>query len=131
MDRLFLDANILFSAAYRADAGLRRLWRLPAAKLITSTYAALEARRNLNKGQCGDLDTLLIEVEVIDLVPPAHFMKALPDLPEKDRPILFAAVSAKATHLITGDITHFGVFFGKKLKGVLIVSPADYLTKRR
>ena len=26
MDKLFLDANILFSAAYRANAGLLRLW---------------------------------------------------------------------------------------------------------
>jgi len=131
MDRLFLDANILFSAAYRSDAGLRRLWRLPAAKLITSTYASLEARRNLNNSQCDELDVLLREVEVIDLVPPAYFMETLPDLAEKDRPILFAAVGAKASHLITGDITHFGPFFGKKFKGVLIVSPADYLTQRR
>lgn len=26
MDKLFLDANILFSAAYRSNAGLLRLW---------------------------------------------------------------------------------------------------------
>ncbi len=29
MRRVFLDANILFSAAYREKAGLLRLWRLP------------------------------------------------------------------------------------------------------
>ena len=28
MDRLFLDANVLFSAAYRADAGVARLWKV-------------------------------------------------------------------------------------------------------
>jgi uncharacterized protein len=28
VDRVFLDANVLFSAAYRKDAGLQRLWRL-------------------------------------------------------------------------------------------------------
>jgi len=128
MDRLFLDASILFSAAYRPDAGLRRLWRLPGATLITSTYASLEAHRNLNDKQSADLDILLRDVEVKDLIPTAHLIEELPD---KDRPILIAAVGAKATHLITGDITHFGALFGRKLKGVLILSPADYLSKRR
>jgi hypothetical protein len=33
MHRLFLDANILFSAAYRPDAGLIKLWKLPDATL--------------------------------------------------------------------------------------------------
>jgi hypothetical protein len=28
MDRWFLDANVLFSAAYRSEAGLLRLWQL-------------------------------------------------------------------------------------------------------
>jgi len=40
--------NVLFSVPYRPDAGLRRLWRLPRARLITSAYAAEEARRNLS-----------------------------------------------------------------------------------
>lgn len=48
MDRLFLDANILFSAAYRPDAGLRRLWEVPNVELVTSAYAGEEARRNLD-----------------------------------------------------------------------------------
>ena len=42
-----MDANILFSAAYRSDAGLKRLWKLPGARLITSAYAVEEARRNM------------------------------------------------------------------------------------
>jgi len=28
MDRLFLDAHVLFSAAYRPNAGLLKLWKL-------------------------------------------------------------------------------------------------------
>jgi hypothetical protein len=43
MDRVFLDANVLFSAAYREGAGLLKLWKLGRAELITSEYAADEA----------------------------------------------------------------------------------------
>ena len=52
MDRIFLDANVLFSAAYRPDAGLARLarlWRLEGVELITSAYAAEEAKLNLTE----------------------------------------------------------------------------------
>lgn len=48
-------------------------------------------------------------------------------LPEKDVPILLAAVSAEATHLITGDFTYFGPLYGEKIGGVLILPPARYL----
>ena len=48
MDRLFLDANVLFSAAYREDAGLALFWNLPKVVLLSSTYAVEEARVNLD-----------------------------------------------------------------------------------
>ncbi|MFA7236446.1 MAG: hypothetical protein WC058_06250 [Phycisphaeraceae bacterium] len=47
MDRLFLDANVLFSAAYRGKAGLLRLWFLRKVAMISSWYAVAEARANL------------------------------------------------------------------------------------
>ena len=47
MDRVFLDADALFSAAYRTDSDLGRLWELDI-ELITSEYAIEEARRNLD-----------------------------------------------------------------------------------
>ena len=52
------------------------------------------------------------------------------DVPAKDRPILQAAIAAKATHLITGDVTHFGEYFGRQIGGVLILAPGDYLRDR-
>jgi hypothetical protein len=48
MDRLFLDANVLFSAAYRPGAGLLRLWKLRSVVLCSSRYALEEARANLS-----------------------------------------------------------------------------------
>lgn len=47
MDRLFLDANILFSASYREDAGVAVLWSPENVALFTSPYAIQEAKRNL------------------------------------------------------------------------------------
>jgi len=47
MHRLFLDANILFSAAYRPDAGLVQFWKLKDTILCASRYAIEEARINL------------------------------------------------------------------------------------
>ena len=51
-------------------------------------------------------------------------------LPEKDVPILMAAIEAEATHLLTGDIRHFGPYRSKKFEGVAIMFPGDYLRMR-
>lgn len=130
MDRVFLDANVLFSAAYRHDSGLRQLFRLRQVTLITSTYAVEEARRNLSTPQQRkDMEQLCASMEV---VPAATF--ELPqgiDLPESDRPILSAALSARATHLVTGDVKDFGRYYGQTVAGVLILPPAKYLRMRR
>jgi hypothetical protein len=66
VDRVFLDANVLFSAAYRPDAGLARLCKLPRAELMTSTYAAEEARINLSdEDQRQRLALLLASVRLV------------------------------------------------------------------
>ena len=133
MDRLFLDANVLFSAAYREDAGVRRFWQLPETELVTSAYAVEEARRNLSTAeQRAELSELLGTVRVWNLLAdPAGYPEIEgSELPEKDLPILGAAVASECTHLITGDRKHFGHLFGKKVAVVLVVRPADYLTGR-
>jgi uncharacterized protein len=129
---IFLDANVLFSAAYRRDAGLRRLWTLPDARLITSVYAVEEARRNLsNPGQQSDLEELLGSVEIVPTTAPTdHPLLSALELPAKDRPILLAAIGVGATHLLTGDFRHFGPHYGKRIEGVLILSPGEYLSLR-
>ena len=129
MDRLFLDANVLFSAAYRRDAGISLLWRFGDVELITSPYAAEEARINLiEKDQRERLETLLEPVQIVTAV---SGLPAGTILPEKDRPILQAAIQARATHLLTGDKRHFGMYFGRRCGGVLVLAPADYFQRRR
>jgi hypothetical protein len=52
-------------------------------------------------------------------------------LPAKDAPILLAAIEARATHLLTGDIRHFGTLLGKKTAGITILLPGEYLGNRK
>ena len=129
MERVFLDANVLFSAAYRAESRLRRLWELPATVLSTSTYAFEEALRNLDcKEQRRRLADLVAPMEMRAEQPPDRLLSL--SLPEKDRPILLAAISARASFLLTGDVTHFGPHFGHSVEGVLILPPKDYLAAK-
>lgn len=129
MDRLFLDANILFSAAYRSDAGLVQFWKLKDVILCSSRYALEEARINLaEKAQRDRLASLARHVHLFDATSGDLPGKLV--LPEKDAPIFLAAMEARATHLITGDMRHFGPYFGKCLEGILVLSPADYLRAR-
>jgi predicted nucleic acid-binding protein len=125
-DRVFLDANALFSAAWREDSALVRLWTCQGLVLLTSTYAAEEARRNLDTP--AQRDRLAAHMASVDVMPhiPAG---ALPEdiaLPEKDRPILLAAIGARATHLLTGDVRHFGALYGRLILGVSVLRPGDY-----
>jgi hypothetical protein len=45
--RVFLDANVLFLAAWRSDSGLTRLRQIASLHLVTLPCAADEAERNL------------------------------------------------------------------------------------
>jgi hypothetical protein len=51
-------------------------------------------------------------------------------LPEKDRPILEAAIHCKATHLLTGDVKDFGPFMNNPniTSGVIIQTVSQFLT---
>jgi hypothetical protein len=106
---IFLDANILFSAAYG---------------MIASHYVVEEARRNLEKAnQRIALEKCLSQVK---LVPEADPEMACPvPLPEKDRPVLMAAIIARADCLVTGDLLHFGPFLGQRIQGVMICRLRD------
>ena len=67
MDRLFLDANILFSAAYRADSGLLVLWKFADVVLCSSRYAVEEARVNLDEeSQRARLEKLASRLQLLD-----------------------------------------------------------------
>jgi hypothetical protein len=56
-------------------------------------------------------------------------------LPEKDWPVLAAAMRLRCETLVTGDRTHFGALYGKTVHGVSIHLPRSLaeavLTKER
>ncbi len=132
MDRPFLDANVLFSAAWRPDAGVRRLWDLPGVTVLTSDYAVAEARRNLTTAdQLARLDGLLKAMTVKRALTLDSALRKTIELREKDWPILAGAVAARATHLITGDLRDFGPFMGREVLGVRVLTPARYLDSLR
>ena len=66
--RVFLDANVLFSAAYLPDSGLRRLWLLKGVELLSSSYAVEEARGNLSEDRpeaLGRFDELVKSMKLV------------------------------------------------------------------
>ncbi len=130
VDRIFLDANILFSVAY-GSPGLSLLWQSVRQKrcmLFASNFVVEEAKRNLSDPeQKKRLEEYLSEVRIVPEADPT--LPCPIELPEKDRPVLMAAVLNKADYLLTGDSTHFGKYFGQTVNGVKICRPRDYLSK--
>ncbi len=130
-DNIFLDANILFSAAY-GSSSLSHLWDFAnkgQCVLLASRYVVEEAKRNLEDIEhLANLESYLTSVHIVPEVD-----QALPcpiELPDKDKPVLMAAIAAKADYLITGDVTHFGKYFGHKVMGVTIIMARDYILPR-
>lgn len=126
--RIFLDANILFSAA-KADGAIRRLLHLLRSaghECWVDGYVLEEARRNLAAKASAGLPTLesLLPTLRISEAHPADPGASLPArLVEKDRPVLAAAIHLRCEALVTGDRTHFGEFYGRMIGGVRIYSP--------
>lgn len=130
-DRVFLDANVLVSAAWTSENGLLALWRLADVTLLTSAYVIAESDRNVRTPeQRTRLFRLLQVLEIVD-EPRGHALAPGVDLPPKDVPILLAAMEAKASHLLTGDRQHFGPYFGRTFGGVQVLRPSEYLGRTR
>jgi predicted nucleic acid-binding protein len=125
--RIFLDANILFSAA-KSDGAVRRLVNLlikAGHPCWVDGYVTEEARRNLVAkvpGSLAALESLLSRMHRENAQHADAALEATLPLPEKDRPVLAAAIRHGCEALVTGDRTHFGPFYGKTLRGVTICS---------
>ncbi len=127
MDRLFLDTNILISAVLRPNSRLARLWEIPQIEIITSTYAIEEALRNLpQQEQLNRLERLLSDLQVVSAWEHISLPASI-ELPDKDVPIMQAAIAAEASHLLTGDVGDFGSYYGQTIAGVQVLQPAVYL----
>lgn len=126
--RIFLDANILFSAAKSDGAVKELLERLleRGHECCADGYVAEEARRNLAAKapqRLPSLDALLSRLHVATAQSTGSALDASVPLPEKDRPVLAAAIHHRCAALITGDRAHFGALYGRSVRGVTIHSP--------
>lgn len=134
--RLFLDANVLFTAAHNPrgkaafiiESGRSGRW-----ELVTSQYAKEEARRNLAAkfpAALDDCEELLSHVRIVGHPPDLPFPAGLA---AKDQPIFRAALASRASHLLTGDIRDFGPFMNRpdETFGVLIQTVAEFLASVR
>ncbi len=130
--RVFLDANILFTAAPNSkgkaalviELGQAGLWQL-----VTSAYALEEARRNLALKFPDGLARLETFAQGLRLSPDATDTDCPGGLPEKDCPIYRAAHACRADVLLTGDLREFGFLMNDRNKsgGLLIQTVADFL----
>lgn len=126
--RVFMDANILFSAA-KSDGAVRALVKLlldEGHECCADAYVVAEARRNLlDKGAQAVqvLDTLLERLRITPGLVSGGVAAQVNWLPPKDRPVLAAAIRLGCDALVTGDRKHFGSAYGQQIGGVTIHSP--------
>ncbi len=125
--RIFLDANILFSAV-KSDGAVHAFVAMlldAGHECWVDGYVVDEARRNIMAkapGRLPHLDGLLSRLRM-SAVAPAAARAEVDGLPEKDRLVLAAAIAVECDVLVTGDRAHFGKFYGRQVVGVMIHSP--------
>jgi predicted nucleic acid-binding protein len=124
--RLFLDANVLVSAAWKEGSKVGRIWRIPNVELITSNYVVVECQRNLPLGEQQDrLTRFLQSVRVLEFQA-APQLENSPPLPAKDQHVFAAAVLSRAHYLVTGDRKHFGAWYGTTVLGLRVEPPGRF-----
>lgn len=128
--KAFLDANVLFSAAYAARSTARRLWTMAERRgvaLVTSRLAIEEAVRYLeakSPASLADLADLVFAMEIADEVgapDPAW------DLDAENAILLAAAIVCGATHFITGD-KHFRPLTNRAGLGIQVSTIREFLS---
>jgi predicted nucleic acid-binding protein len=120
---VFLDANVLWSAAGNPGGMPWKLIWTGNADFVTSHYALAEAARNVPASAARDLKRLTAKIKMVPDAfgpPPAGVT-----LPGKDIPILSSAAACGAQLLVTGDGKHFDRYYGRVIGGVKIILPRD------
>lgn len=130
--RVFLDANVLFTAAHNPRGKAAFVITLGSEglfQLTTSAHAREEARRNLERKAPDRLSRFRQQLSAIRLVADNPAIRCPADLAEKDWPIYRAAHACKATVLLTGDHRDFGFLMNapELANGLLIQPVADFL----
>ncbi len=129
--KIFLDANILFSASKDGSILRNFLVFLVSKKhhLITNQFAAEEAVRNILAKEFSSESALVLllgSVTFCNILSGDH----IAGLAEKDQPILRGALGCRCNYLLTSDLKDFGKYMKKNNFGIIIGTPehlANYL----
>ena len=134
--QLFLDANVLFAAAYSPEGRSAAFFSFAGegvCSLASSRHAIDEAARNLAlkaPDTMPEFERLLTLLEVVPEADPRLVACAADlGLPANDAPILAAAVASQLDLLVTGDRTHFGHIFGRTFGSVTVLPLGDALAR--
>jgi predicted nucleic acid-binding protein len=122
--KVFVDANVFFTAAYSPGGNSDRLLRFGSTRglvLVTCDYVAVEVKRNLGrKAPPFALERLPDLLTACDRVPTVLQGEVPPGLPAKDHPIWLSALASGCEVLLTGDKRDFGRLRHKALR---VLSP--------
>lgn len=139
MIRVFLDASVLFSAAYSKTGAAREILRLGIrghVEIVVSDYVLEETRRNLAAKAPAALpsfEQLLDATDFNRANPTRRQVERAAEYTEiKDAPVVAAAIKARATHLTSHDSAHLvGDPAVTEGSGLLIVTPGELLATIR
>ena len=126
--RVFLGANVLFSAA-KSDGAVRQLLARLATEghnCMADMYVLAEARRNLQLKEPAAraaFDGLLQWISIHPVQSGTASIASISSLPDKDQPVLAAAIRLRCNVRVTDDRTHFGAGYGQTFGAVAIRSP--------
>ncbi|MCX6958049.1 MAG: PIN domain-containing protein [Verrucomicrobiae bacterium] len=126
--KIFLDANILFSAA-KSNGAIRFLIMSLLDKehqLVINLFVQEEAERNLTAKAPEALEyfyDLILRLTIVPLTNYQLLPKKASFLPLKDQPVLQAALHDRCDVLLTGDRTHFGRLYGERIESLAVYSP--------
>jgi len=126
--KLFLDANVLFSASLSASGTAQALLvaaKAARAECVCSERAFAEAHRNLASKTPQSLPNLELISVPVSRVPEPHAAQIAAARAaggvEEDAPVLGAALACGADGFVTGDLRHFGHLFGHQVEAVLVL----------
>ena len=131
--KVFLDSNVIFSAAYSGKEKSRsylffELQTLNIIKIYISNLVKFESIHNIKIKKPEKLDFLNELLSKADIIEDVDvYYEFAKNLPENDRIILSSAVYHDIDFFITGNTKDFLTFYNKKLKNTLILTPKDFL----
>jgi hypothetical protein len=133
LDTVFLDANVLYSAAYMEFAGLAQLWSLNDVQLLSSAYAIEEAggTRSWICPRRSRASIVYWHSYPVSTPRRVSNWRETSASTRKPGPILLAAIHGQAGYLLTCDVRHLQHLYGKRVEGVLVLRRAKYFDSRR